>query len=275
MVFKHTKKLVISAIIATASLTAVHAEEPKQKIEPTNTAHTAELAEFLGKLPPQLLQSMSNSLAEYKAAPEIKKAPAPERMAFGQKDSPVHIVKWLDILCPHCKHMDETLHSILQDTPDNSWSLEIRNYPLDGECNPNTNFSAKDGVRCLAAKVMICQKDPSELERIRYELFQQQKFLTTDRIWLSVASNEAQKKELEVCINSAKTAATLKEDIDLAKQHNITGTPLLVFNNKKMENFPPLIYALILAEGDVNNPAFLALPPAIAKKHGDHEGHNH
>ncbi len=274
MLFKTIKTSMISAVIATAFLTTVHAEEPKQKIESTDS-NTSEVADFLDKLPPQLLQSMSDSLAEYKAAPEVKKEVAPERMAFGKKDSTVHIIKWLDILCPHCKHMDETLHSILQDTPDNSWSLEIRNYPLDKECNSNVDFSAEDGVRCLAAKVMICQTDSAELERIRFELFQQQKFLTTDRIWQSAASDEAQKKKLEACVKSDKTAATLKEDIDFAKQHGITGTPLLAFNNKRIENFPPLVYALILAKGDINNPAFLALPPAAPKKKEDHHDHKH
>ncbi len=275
MTLKNTNKIVVFAIIVIAFFTTANAaEETKKKTEPVD-AQTAAVAAFLDKLPPQLLQSLSNSLAEYKAAPEIKKEPVPERMAFGQKESPVHIVKWLDILCPHCKHMDETLHAILQDTPDNSWSLEIRNYPLDKECNSNVNFSAEDGVRCLAAKVMICQTDPAELERIRFELFQQQKFLTTERIWLSAASDEAKKKKLETCVKSAETEATLKEDIDFAKQHGITGTPLLAFNNKKIENFPPLVYALILAQGDVNNTAFLALPPASPKNPDDHAGHGH
>ncbi len=275
MLLKSIKTSIISTVIASVFLSAAHAEEPKQKTEPITDTQTSEVAAFLDKLPPQLLQSVSNSLAEYKAAPEIKKEIAPKRMAFGQKESPVHIIKWLDILCPHCKHMDETLHAILQDTPDDSWSLEIRNYPLDKECNSNVNFSAEDGVRCLAAKVMICQTGSAELERIRFELFQQQKFLTTERIWQSATSDEAQKKKLEACVKSAETAATLKEDIDFAKQHGITGTPLLAFNNKRIENFPPLIYALILAKGDINNPAFLVLPPATPKKEGDHHDHDH
>ena len=149
-------------------------------------------------------------------------------------------------------------------------------FPLDDDCNPYGPRSRKPGVSCLAAKVLICLADKPNIKEIRNELFAQQRFLTKDIIWNTAAENGDALKELKACVDSEKTKAILKEDIELAEAHKIRGTPLVVINGRKASAVPPIIYALILAEGNVNAEPFTKLPPPQEiKQQPGHEGHNH
>src|SRR3569833_3706010 len=60
---------------------------------------------------------------------------------------------------------------------------------------------------------------------------------------------------------SASGAATLQRDTQLAMQHGIEGTPLVVINGRQAPAFPPFIYAMIIAAGDSNAAGFRILPP--------------
>lgn len=219
------------------------------------------LAKFLLSLSPQEQQLVSDARALYRTAPLIDRPVDGNRLISGTTLSPVHIIDWIDIRCPHCKHLEEALTEIRQTTPANSWSEEGRHFPLDSECNPNIARSDNTHVACLAAKVLICLGGSPKGRQVRATYFQKQRQLTVDRIWDIAAAGETQRHELESCVDSSETAAILQNDIDLAMQYHISGTPLVVINGRQAPGYPPFIYAMIIAGGNSNAEGFKILPP--------------
>jgi serine/threonine-protein kinase len=219
------------------------------------------LTKFLLSLPPQAQQLVSDSRALYRAAPLIDRPVDSNRLIYGNINAPVHLIDWIDVRCPHCKHLEEALDQIRRTTPSSSWSEEGRHFPLDSECNPNVEHSDGTHVACLAAKVLICLGGSQRGTRTRTTLFEKQGHIDSDDIWGIAAPSDIQRRELESCVNSPATEDLLQGDIDYAMQHHIQGTPLLVINGRQAPAYPPFIYAMIIARGDSDAKGFKVLPP--------------
>lgn len=233
-----------------------------------NTPHTAAPGErpvgkYLMSLKLPAQQAISQSLANYRASPPLDVPTNTKRLVYGTASAPVHVMEWIDIRCPHCRHMEEALEEIREYTPPGSWSWELHHFPLDGECNPVVKRSS-GGISCLAAKIMICQSGSPEATPLRDQMFKEQRTLTKERIWQLAASSPEQRAQLQKCVDSQSTQNALQDDIQLALRYRIEGTPLIVINKKKATPIPAFIYSLILAAGHADNPAFKMLP-AVGK----------
>ncbi|NOY62310.1 MAG: thioredoxin domain-containing protein [Gammaproteobacteria bacterium] len=219
------------------------------------------LTQFLSQVTAEDQQAISNLIDQYRKAPVIKQPFDSNRLSYGAPGAPLRMVEWVDMQCSHCRNLFMALQDIKQMVPEGSWSLESRNYPLDGECNPQAGRSRKPGVSCLAAKVLICTADRPDAESVRHKIFDQQRILIKERIWNVAATDEASRKKLEACVDSEQTRATILADIADAEAYGFEGTPLVVINGRKAPSSPPIVYALILAEGDADAEPFKALPP--------------
>jgi len=239
-----------------------------------NTKETdGALKQFIETQSPAVTQTMSNFLAEYRSAKHVAHDTDPSRLSFGNDKSPVKIVEWLEISCPHCAQLSQQLASIKNTTETDSWSLETRYYPLDSACNPNMTRSSNNGVSCLAAKSLIClSEDKEKSHSILATLFANQKTLSTDIIRNIIRDHEVDMIELAACVESEATTKALATDIAMAQDHAISGTPLVVMNGRSLTAMPHLIYSLILSGGNDAAPEFSTLPVA---EEISHEGHNH
>lgn len=219
------------------------------------------LAKFLLSLNPNVRQLVSDARAMYRASTLIDRPVDINRLITGNARSPVHLIDWIDIRCPHCKHLDEALTQIRRATPANSWSEEGRHFPLDSECNPYMTRTDGSHIACLGARMLICLGGSPKGHQVRSMFFQKQGKLSIDDMWNIAAASPAQRKSLEECVKSKATKKMLQEDIDYATQHHIKGTPLVVINGRQAPNFPPFIYAMIIAGGNSNAEGFDVLPP--------------
>lgn len=247
--------------LITAKLSSV-SDDPALRAsaaESASDANASELEKFLNSLPLSVQQATSNSLAIYRKSPLVKAPVDAERLTFGSASSPVHLIEWTDIRCPHCKSLESALAEIRAISPPNSWSQETRHFPLDSECNTKVERSA-GGISCLAAKVQICLLGSPDLPRVRTSLFDEQAKLSKERIWQIAAPDAARRKNLEDCVSSPATQAALQEDIELADKYQIDGTPLVVINERKATAVPAAILGLIMARGRDDDPGFLVLP---------------
>ena len=262
---------VINSALITTNEKAANAPNDDAAANTIKTNSTLE--QFIEAQPQEVTQTISNFLAEYRSAKHIAHSPDSSRLAFGNDKSPVKIVEWLEISCPHCAQLSQQLASIKNSTEPDSWSLETRYYPLDSECNPNITRSRNNGVSCLAAKSLIClSEDKEKAHSILATLFANQKTLSTDIIRDIIRDHEVDMIELATCIESEATAKALATDIAMAQDHGISGTPLVVMNGRSLTAMPHLIYSLILSGGNDAAPEFAALPAA---KEISHEGHDH
>lgn len=230
------------------------------------SAPVAATADELGKwvqgLPLAEQQALSNALALYKLQ-QARPASAPARRVWGRIDAPVRMVEWTDSKCPHCKHLVEDVALLKKRLPQDKISIEARQYPLDAACNHTmpAKYTDGTGVRCVAAKAQICLEDAPDYWELRERLFAVQSSLDSAKVLEIASSGSVPREKLQACIESPETARKLKEDIDYAQQYGIRGTPLVLLNGRQAMPVPSLMYALAVAGGDANAPAFRSLPP--------------
>ncbi|TSC29308.1 vitamin K epoxide reductase family protein [Corallococcus sp. Z5C101001] len=237
----------------------------------------ATLEAFLASLPPDQLQFISDVLAMYRAATPKLAAYSP-RTLFGPADAPVKVLEWTDSKCPHCKALVEELALIKKHAPAGMLSVEARQFPLDGQCNPAIPNRGPDAlsVRCAAARATVCLEGAKDFWTLREKLFAAQAFLDTDKVMEIASSGSVARPQLEACMSAPETIGKLRQDVEYALKYNIQGTPLVLVNGREVPPSAAFIYAMVLAAGNTNAPAFATLPPPRARGAGNgHEGHAH
>jgi 2-hydroxychromene-2-carboxylate isomerase len=145
-----------------------------------------------------------------------------------------------------------------------SFSLESRYYPLDGGCNAALQSPARDPVRCLAPRVQICREKEPGAQALAGALFAEQRTLTEPRVYELAGGDRA---ALDACVASRETASQLEGDVALAQQYDPEGTPIVLVNGRMGSGQPPFLYAIALARGNPDHPAFSSLPPPDPNAH--------
>jgi protein-disulfide isomerase len=257
------------------SRAAIHAEQPDRPAAAASDARPqSELARYLASLPASALSAISGSLETMRRSPVVDPERYPPRHRFGPQQAAVKIVDFSDLKCSHCKRLDEVMQEIKKAVPAGSFSAESRFYPLDPSCNPQMPGEAGDrnSVRCVSAKALICLEQDAGMPKLRSQMFAEQASLDTARVYeLARELVGKGQAELERCVNSPETDAKLKEDIAYASNFPISGTPIVLINGRLASGLSPFLYAIILAQGNMDDPAFADLPAPRA----DFHGHDH
>lgn len=235
-------------------------------------ARTEALQGYLGSLPPAHQQALSDSLAAHRASPSISAEPA--RRVLGPADAPVKIVEFTDILCGHCGELVKALASLKKMVPSSWYSLEARQFPLDGACNSEVSQRDPQGLRCFAAKVIACLEEVPDYWELREKLFAEQRNLSTARVLeLATSSGSFKQDALLACVQSPATDAKLKADVAYAMKTKPPGTPIVLVNGRVGTPVPAYLYSMIVTGADAQSPVFGKLPAPRAG--GAHAGHGH
>ena len=223
-----------------------------------------QIAELVASLSPPLKQRLADSLAIYRAAAP-QEGPEP-RALRGPPQAPIRITEFTDVLCEHCADLHATLAALAQHVAQGSYSVDSRQFPLDGACNPLLQPRPAESQRCIAAKARICLETNPGAEEYAGRLFENQKGLTTSEVY-DLAEPFIARKRLEACVESAETKARLEEDVRFAARFDSDGTPIVAINGRKGTSFGPFLLSMVLAAGDADHPAFAALPPGNPAAH--------
>lgn len=222
-----------------------------------------DLAAFVASLDPRLKQTLADSLHVYRTSPVL---PVPAaRSLGGPADAPVRITAWTDVLCDHCADLHETLDALADRLPRGSFSVDSRQFPLDGACNPQLRPRPEESVRCLAAKALICLAGAPGHD-FAGALYREQKGLSPERVF-ALAAPYVNRPALEACIASEATRARLEEDTRLGAAYDPHGTPIVAVNGRRGTSFGPFLYAIVLTRGAPDHPAFASLPSPDPNAH--------
>lgn len=222
------------------------------------------LEDLVASLDPALKQTLSDSLNIYRTSPE-RPLPAP-RALVGSDLARVKITEFTDVRCEHCADLQQTLRELRQVAPPGSFSVDSRQFPLDGRCNPIFEPAKGDDMRCIAAKARICVDATGKGEEYAAALFSRQKGLTRAKV-LELAIPFLSRGALAACLEAPETRQKLDEDVAAAASYDTDGTPLVVVNGRRGTSFGPFLYAMILTKGVGEHPAFAALPPPNPAAH--------
>jgi serine/threonine-protein kinase len=221
------------------------------------------VAQLVASLAPPLRQTLADSLHQYRQG--IAVPSGPPRTLIGSASAPLRITDFTDVRCGHCAELHETLAALEREAPAGSFSVEPRQFPLDGECNPFVR-RGNDPVRCLAARARICVEGRPGATAYAGRLFGKQETLSTADVY-ALAEAVMPRRELEACVARPETSEKLQSDIELATRYQIDGTPLVLLNGRKATSFPPFLYAMVLTGGRTDHPAFATLPAPNPSAH--------
>jgi protein-disulfide isomerase len=261
------RRAVAEAAEATAAAAQAPAEAPAPAPARAGTGDPARdrsLEDLVGALDPAGRQTLADSLAIYRASrPAMLPAP---RALVGSTSAPVRITEFTDVLCDHCAGLFETLRTLREHAPPGSFSVDARQFPLDGRCNAKLEPGTGDDVRCVAAAARICAEPTGRESELSGALFASQKSLTREKV-LALAAPYIPRERLTACIAAPGTRAALEQDVAAAAQFDSDGTPIVAVNGRRGTSFGPFLYALILTRGNADHPAFDALPPGDPSAH--------
>ncbi|MGQ0506438.1 MAG: thioredoxin domain-containing protein [Myxococcaceae bacterium] len=233
-----------------------------------------QLDQLIAGLPEGEKLAVSASLSIYRnsSSPDVSKFGT--RLRKGSAEAKVKIVDFTDTRCGHCAQLVKTLAELERVAPEGSISVEPRQFPLAQECNPLVRQPDPTGIRCAGARAQVCLESSPDFWRIRNQLFEEQTSLTPERVMEIASSGSVKREELETCMKSPATQEKLNQDVAYAALYNPTGTPIVVVNGRSGTPVGMFLYAMALAGGDANAPAFKGLPPPPAMDNG-HAGHGH
>lgn len=223
------------------------------------TQPRSELESVVAELPPPgkaMLAEAIQSLRSEPATVDVK-----PRRRHGPADAPILITDFSDLRCGHCRNLALALETLRERFGDR-FAEDARYFPLSARCNSEIPDALVDetGVRCLAAKVLLCLEDDPKYFELRRRLFEAQSELTREEVVrIAVDATEADEAAVTACETSEAVQAKLQEDIDYAQRHNIRGTPLVLLNGRPVPAHPRILYALLLAGASPDHPAFAGL----------------
>jgi serine/threonine-protein kinase len=260
------RQAVVEAAAATSGAPAETASPAAARAGTGDPGRDRSLEDLVANLDPMGKQTLADSLAIYRNSPPAM-LPAP-RALVGSTMAPLRITEFTDILCEHCAGLYATLQTLREHAPPGSFSVDARQFPLDGRCNAKLEPGKGDDVRCVAAAARICAEATGREPELTGALFASQKGLTGAKVF-ELAAPYLPRERLAACIAAPSTRAALEQDIAAASQYDSDGTPIVAVNGRRGTSFGPFLYAMILTRGNADHPAFDALPP------GDRSAHLH
>lgn len=157
-----------------------------------------------------------------------------------QGSDKIVLVEFADFKCPHCKTASKTIATFLKGRKDIQFIFKP--FPLDGNCNSSEQMPKGDGTRCTLAAWTICAEQMSQKGLdVQHWLFEKQEEIAGIRDLNSLLP-ELQEKfqlktdELRACSESSATYDILKKSSAEGVAAQVSGTPTIYLNGKKLES---------------------------------------
>ena len=147
----------------------------------------------------------------------------------GPANSPVTIVEFSDLQCPHCKQAQPIVEKMIADSPNARFVFQ--NFPL-----PSHNWAAK------AANYAECVGRASNEAFWKFiqKTYDAQEQITESNAGekLTAIANESGVKgpEVAACADKPETRARVEHSIALGKSVDVTGTPTIFINGYRVRN---------------------------------------
>jgi protein-disulfide isomerase/uncharacterized membrane protein len=171
--------------------------------------------------------------------------------AFGPENARVTIVEFSDFQCPHCQKGAKILHALQYRFP-NDVRVVLRNYPLDGRCNPKSQGGAH-AYACETARAIVCayraERASPKFELLYERVFERQHELSAGKAIEWAAELGLDAARLKACAEEDGWAkARVSADIAEGDRLGVQSTPTFFVNGYKVEGAYPLPIWVALVE---------------------------
>jgi protein-disulfide isomerase len=157
---------------------------------------------------------------------------------LGPADAPVTVVEFSDLQCPYCKQAQPTIDKLLSE--EKSARLVFQNFPL-----PSHNWAAKgaDYADCVG------KASTEAFWKFIHSAYDAQADITPENAdqKLTAMADQAGVKGSEVakCAASTETAGRVQHSIALGASVDVTSTPTVFINGRKISNVSGVPYELL------------------------------
>lgn len=149
--------------------------------------------------------------------------------AHGPADAPVTIVEFADFECPFCGGLFSTLKMIELAYP-GKVRVVYRHFPLT-KIHP---YAQK------AAEAAVCAGEQGRFWEMHDSLFRSQRDLGVESLKRRAKELGLDVTAFDVCLDSGRTAARIKEDATDATKAGVRGTPTLFINGRMLLGNQPV-----------------------------------
>ena len=165
------------------------------------------------------------------------KAKGPSR---GPADSPVTIVEFSDMQCPHCKAVQPVIEKLLTDEP--NAKLVFENFPL-----PNHDWAAK----AAAYNDCVGRQSKDAFWKFVANVYDSQADITAataDEKLLALADKAGVKgSEIAACAAQGETVGRVQSEVSLGQSLDVNSTPTLYINGRRIADLAQLPYEILKA----------------------------
>lgn len=149
--------------------------------------------------------------------------------AKGPANAPVTIVEFSDLQCPHCKDAEPIVEKLLAEEPNARFIWQ--NFPL-----PSHNWAFKGA----AYADCIGRENKDAFWKFTKGVFGVQDQITEqnadEKLTAIATASGANGSEAAACAAKPDTADRVKQSVELGKAVDVTGTPTLYINGRKIGN---------------------------------------
>jgi protein-disulfide isomerase len=170
-----------------------------------------------------------------------------EDMAIGQANAPATLIEYASSTCPHCAHFHETVFGQLKTNYIDTGKLRyvFREYPTSPEAIAVAGFQV---ARCGGASPEQYMNRVGEIFRQQGDLFAAIQSGSTDGVrqkFVDIgAAAGLTPEQVMTCISDQAGAERVRHTVEEGnRQFQITGTPTLILNGRKLEDPSAVTYA--------------------------------
>ena len=154
------------------------------------------------------------------------------RNALGPAHAAVTIVEFADMQCGHCRKSHAYLNALRSRRPDEV-RIIYKHFPLDASCNEAIGVSVHRHA-CRAAEAAECAAQQGRFEEMLDALFDHQIELFDPTILRLAREIGLEMKKFQTCLDSDQARKVVQSDTRLGEKLQITSTPTLYFNGRKI-----------------------------------------
>lgn len=214
--------------------------------------NTNSLEDYLKSLPEDTKEYIKTELIKYKSSKPLNIEYNGDFHKGNIETADFKIIEYFDYNCNHCKDLYEFLNNVYNEIPNNIY-IESRHFPIDANCNrivPHNHIN-NDLGSCVLARASIGAGFLEKYFDFKEKLFEYLNLPFNIRIQKSIQSLDIDKKVFIKKLNSESTKRILVKDINKGIELNITATPFIIWNEKKISSNIEVLKVMFLFNNKV------------------------
>lgn len=150
----------------------------------------------------------------------------------GPRDAKVTVIKVADFQCSYCRYLALTLDGVMKEYEGKSVRFIMKNFPMNGKCNPQMSGYDKHPNACDSAWAGRCAGLQGKFWEMHDKMYANQQGLAPHLLDKYAVDMKLDMTKFRNCMKDPKTKKAIRDDITVAYKAGIWGTPRTYINGR-------------------------------------------